>query len=200
VQVDERVDQSRVPPAASGLGAQHLVRNGRRHRVAVRSVGRQGVEDVDNGDDAREQGNLIAGEVVGVAAAIHPLVMVSHDRPHGLERADAAARRVADDGMFFHLLVLATRERPFLEQNTIWNRNLADVVEKGAPIERVEIRLIEAEASAERRRVLGQPLAVPLRVRIARLDDATEREKQRFGRPRGSRRKLKSGNGFGVSG
>ena len=48
-------------------------------------------------------------------------------------------------------------------------------------MQRDEIRLVEIQLPAERRRVVGEALAVPLRAGIARLDDAPQREEERFG-------------------
>jgi hypothetical protein len=67
-----------------------------------------------------------------------------------------------------------------LEQHSIGNRDLADVVEKRAAMERVELVLIQLQMPAEHRGVVGQTLAVPLGARIAGFDDPPEREEERF--------------------
>jgi hypothetical protein len=84
--------------------------------------------------------------------------------------------------MFLHQVIFLPRQLSLLEQHAIRNGDLADVVKKRAPIERVEVRLIELQLTAERSRVVGQAIAVAFRARIARLDDASKREKERFGR------------------
>ena len=84
--------------------------------------------------------------------------------------------------MPLHQRAFGSRQLPFLEQHAIGDADLADVVQERAAVQRIEIAAIEVQLRAERRRVGRQPLAVPFRVGIARLDDASEREEQRFGR------------------
>ena len=55
-----------------------------------------------------------------------------------------------------------------------------DLVASRGGVRSVEIRLRQIQAPAERRCVLGEPLAVAFGVRIARFDDAAERDEQRF--------------------
>ena len=130
----------------------------------------------------REERNPIAGQAVRIAAAIGPLVVMADDGTNGLERTDRAAQVVADGGMPLHQLVLFPRQAALFEQHPIGNGDLADVVDKAAAIKRVEIRPFEIQVLAQRDRVLGQALAMTLGARIARLDDAPQREEERLGR------------------
>ena len=103
---------------------------------------------------------------------------MTDDRPHRVERADGPAQIVANRGVVLHQRVLLPRQLALLQQHPIGDRDLADVVEKGAAMQRLEIGLVQGEMPAERGGVIGQPLAVPFGARIARLDDPSEREKQ----------------------
>ena len=73
-------------------------------------------------------------------------------------------------------------ETAVLEQDGIWHRDLADVVEEPAALERGQILGVETERFAEPRRVVGEALAVAVRAGIARFDRRTETEDDRFGR------------------
>ena len=94
-QLDEGLDYRAIAPAAPGVVTHDPERGVSGHRLAIRPVGRESVVDVDHRDDTREHRNRVAGQAVGVAAAVEPLVMVTDDRPHRVEGAHrfAAARR-----------------------------------------------------------------------------------------------------------
>ena len=108
--------------------------------------------------------------------------MRSDDRTDVLERAQPRAERVADDRMFLHHARFRRVELAVLQQYVIGNANLADVVQEAAALERAEIILPETQRLAEPRRVVGEPLTVAARVRIARLDRCPETENDGFGR------------------
>ena len=116
---------------------------------------------------------------------------MADDRADRLERAHGAAQVVADDRMLLHQRVLGARQLAFLEQHPIGNRDLADVVEERAAVERVEIVAVEIQRRAERGRVLREAVAVILGVRIARFDEPPERQEQRL-RPTRDRRSAAS--------
>src|SRR5205807_10618187 len=62
------------------------------------------------------------------------------------------------------------------------NANLCDVAQEPAALDRAECILPEAQRLAEPRRVVGEPLTVAARVRIARIDRCPETENDGFGR------------------
>src|ERR1700719_3102834 len=54
------------------------------HGGLIGAVGGHGVERIGDGDDASHQGNLIAFQAVGIAAAVDVLVMQLNSREHFL--------------------------------------------------------------------------------------------------------------------
>jgi hypothetical protein len=106
--------------------------------------------------------------------------MMAHDSANRVEGPNGANELVANDWMRFDQRVLAPRKPGRLQQHAIWNGDFADVVKKGAAMQRDEIRRFEMAACPERRRVARQALAVTVRSGISGFDDAGEREKQRF--------------------
>ena len=75
---DEKIHQLTVPlPARAALEGGDGPGGG--EGGAVGSQGGHGVVGVGDGDDARTQGDLVAGESVGVAVAVHALVVVADD-------------------------------------------------------------------------------------------------------------------------
>src|SRR5581483_12342461 len=69
----ERIHQRAIAPAFRRFVAQHVERVAARHRLAIRPLGRQRVEDVDDADDLRQQRNLRVFQTVGIARAIQAL-------------------------------------------------------------------------------------------------------------------------------
>jgi len=108
--------------------------------------------------------------------------MMTDDQTHRIERSHRAAQLVADRRVALHQLVFLPRQLSLLQQHAIRDRDLADVVQERAAMQRVEIGLIQPQLTAECGRVVGEPLAMSLGARVARLDDAPEREEERFGR------------------
>ena len=99
-------------------------------RRPVGPPARHGVVAVDHAHGAGDQRDLVAGQAVGVAAAVEALVVVAHaghqllveQRPHDLG---------ADAGVLAHELPLFGGERPALEQHAVGHADLADVVQEG---------------------------------------------------------------------
>ena len=58
----------------------------------VRPVARQGVVDVDDGDDATLERNLAAGEPARIAGAVDPLVVRPRDRRGEVEEVETPSR------------------------------------------------------------------------------------------------------------
>ena len=103
------------------LGAGLTVGPGRDH----------GEEAVDDGQDARADGDGPPPQTLGVAAAVVPLVMMEHDlldtlgQPHAL---DELQRPMA---MVVEVELLLGREVVLLGQEKLGDPDLADVVEEG---------------------------------------------------------------------
>src|SRR3989442_15346630 len=79
MEVDEHCHQVFLAPPIARFFPHHPVRGRRRQRLAVRTIGGERVEDVDDADDLREKRNPIAGEAVRIAAAIDSLVLMADD-------------------------------------------------------------------------------------------------------------------------
>ena len=71
---------------------------------------------------------------------------------------------------------------PPFSSTRVGHGDLADVVKKAAALERREVRGVESQRPAHARRIRRQPLAVPLRQRVARLDRRAHAEDDRLGR------------------
>ena len=84
------------------------------HGDAVRALGRQRVEYVDDADDLREQRHLVSAQPVRISAAVEALVMAAHDRPHAPQRLQRRTQRVADLRMPPHHLEFSAVSGPGL--------------------------------------------------------------------------------------
>src|SRR4029453_8364486 len=113
-------------------------------------MGRQRVEDVDDPDDLGQERDLIAGEAIRIAAAIAPLVMMTDDWTNQLERAQRAAQVVANYRMLLHQRMLGAGKPRLLEQHSIGNRNLPNVVEECAAGQGVEVGLFDIQFTPTR--------------------------------------------------
>ncbi len=107
-----------------------------RHRIFVDALGGEGVVDIGEGDDSRFERDLLAGDAVGIAAAVPSLVMSERDSgghfDHGVvaELAlDGDECFAADLGVFLHDSALFRIELSGLEENAVGDSDLADVVQ-----------------------------------------------------------------------
>jgi len=80
-------------------------------------------------DDARLERDLVAGDAVGIAAAVPALVAVAHDRPHRLEPIDRRDDPLAERGVRLDQATLLGGEPPRLRQSLARDPDLADVME-----------------------------------------------------------------------
>src|ERR1700730_11327166 len=122
---DEEVDELRIPLCA-GAGPQG--RNGLvpGHAGPIWPVVDQVIEGVADGDDPRQERDLITPKAIGVTATIEAFVMVPDDRLQaqpGVKWRDDVG---ADLGMLLHPLRLAGVERTALEQDCFGDSDLAD--------------------------------------------------------------------------
>jgi hypothetical protein len=109
----------------------HLLRcQVERQALAVRAVGAHRVPGVSRGDDPRLQWDLLAGEAVGVAAAVPALMVGAHDQADVVhEAADGIEHLLALDGVRLDDLPLAVIELVRLVDDLLGDRDLADVVQ-----------------------------------------------------------------------
>ena len=107
---------------------------------------RQRVVHVGDADDLRQQRHLVPAQALRIPAAVEPLVVAPDDRPHGAQRLERRAQRIADIGMLLHQLEFGGRERARLQQHRIGNADLADVVQIAAAMQRLQIFVAERRA------------------------------------------------------
>src|SRR3990170_3991774 len=115
-----------APPGAS-LGAERVDRLIGRDGFAVRTRCRQGIVDVDQPDDLRQQGNLVAAQAIGIPGAVEVFVMVAHDRADRPERPEILTQRVADCRVGPDELALLWTERTRFVEDGIRNGEHANV-------------------------------------------------------------------------
>ena len=109
------------------------------------------------------RGISVAGQAVGVALAVEALVVVAHaghelfveQRPHDLG---------ADAGVLADELPLLGGQRSGLEQDTVGDADLADVVQEGDVLDLVQALVGPAQLAAEQGHVGGHPAGVTERV------------------------------------
>jgi hypothetical protein len=89
------------------------------------------VEDVGDGDHPADKRYALTSEPAGVSAAVPPLVMCRGDDGGHLKHGRAALREQAraKPRMSLYHLPLLSAQAPALEQDAVWDRDLADVVE-----------------------------------------------------------------------
>src|SRR5476651_2258439 len=91
----------------SFLGA-HLFGGARvRQAVSIRSRGGQRIINVGDAENPSGEGNLLAGETVGISVAVPPLVVVPDDRTY-------ISREINVRDEFQPRLRVALHDRPFL--------------------------------------------------------------------------------------
>jgi len=103
-----------------------------RQRAVVRAVCRHRVPRVGETHDARLDGNVVAGEPIGIALAVPALVVVADERYRLAQAAELADDVGAVGGMPLDHLVLVLRQPAGLQQDRVGDAQLADVVQ-GSP-------------------------------------------------------------------
>ncbi len=141
--------------AAPQLGEALLVAE----RRPVGPPARHGVVAVDHAHGTGDQRDLVAGEAVGVAAAVEALVVVAHAGhellvEQGSHDLGADARVLADE------LPLFRGERSPLEQHAVGHADLADVVQEGGVLDLFEALVGPAQLLAQERHVGRHPAGV----------------------------------------
>src|SRR4030095_1458521 len=131
-----------------------------RPRRTIWAMRRQSVVDVGDPDNLREQGHLVAVKSQRIAAAVQTFVVKPDDGPHGAQRLQRRAQRVPDVRMPLHQLELFGGQRPSLEEDRIRDADLADIMKKPSPIERLQLLLAKTKCLAERDSMPRQAFAV----------------------------------------
>src|SRR5262249_50832297 len=138
---DEGRHQRAVAPPARHLRHELLVGVLARQRGTVRSIGRDGVECIDDADNLREERHVRATQAVRVARAVQSLMMVADYRPHELERSERSTQPLTDDRMLPHETGFLWCERLRLEENGVGNAYLPDIVQERPATQREQLRV-----------------------------------------------------------
>src|SRR5215207_3090156 len=101
------------------------------HRPAVGPVARHRVEGVADAHDPRPEGDLVAGQLVGVAASVEVLVRGADQHRHRDEGRGARQDPLADHGVLAHVGPVLLAQRAGLVEDRVRHRHLADVVKLG---------------------------------------------------------------------
>ncbi len=148
---------------------------GLRHRRAVGAVGRHRVVGVAGEEDAGAERDRLAGEAVGVAAAVPALVGGADDRPDRGEELDRPDDPLADDRVLLDLVPLLVGQRAGLVEGPARDGELADVVEGGGVAEHPQLLGVHPEPAADGSGVVDDRARVLGRVGVLRLERRRER-------------------------
>ena len=130
------------------------------HGRAVAAVAHHGVDRIRHRDDARPQRNGGPGQLVRVAAAVPPLVMVPHDERHLLELGHLAKDVVPRHGAAAHLLPLGVGQRAGFAQHGVGHRNFADVMGESGNLHRGGVVLAQVQEPGQHHRHSGHPVGM----------------------------------------
>jgi hypothetical protein len=125
----EQGDQFRIPPAPARLLDHDLdgVLMGKRRLIGSR--GGEGVVNVGDLQNPRQQRDRLASQSVGVARSIPSFVVAADNRQHWGQGFHRLADLLAANRMEPHGLPFFVRQQAPLEQNPVRNSDFADVVQ-----------------------------------------------------------------------
>ena len=135
---------------APGAALELLDRDLGAHRLAVAAVGGHRLVGVADEHDPRGERDRLAGQLVGVALAVHALVGRAHDRGDALERRRGLQDALADDRVAAHELPLGVVERAGLVEDRVGDGDLAHVVQLRRLAQVLELLGQQAEPLADR--------------------------------------------------
>ena len=176
--------------SASSMGERLAVRPRRGHRR----------ERVADGQDARHERDLLAGQLVQVAVAIPALVVVADAGPDDVDVGQVADDQVAERDVLLDDRVFLGGQLAGLAQDRVRDADLADVVEQPGDPDGGDQLVRQLEPLGEEDAVAGDVLGVLLGVAILGVDreDQALEDVERAGlglgrrrprRPRGRRRR-----------
>ncbi len=120
------------------------------------------------------QGDLVALEAVGIAVAIHVLVVQLDAGQHVLQLRDRAHDVGALGRMLLHDLEFFGRERAGLLEDAVVHADLADVVQQGGDAQAVEVLGGETQLSADEQGIVSDAIGMAARVGILFVDGGGE--------------------------
>src|SRR5437867_7743353 len=114
--------------------------------------------------------NLLAYELVRITASVDSLVVVSDNRPDKEEGSHRRGKPVAHFGVLPQDPPLLPIQRSRLEQDAVWYRDLAEVVQESPQLQRIQLLIVQTESLSELDRQHRQAHAMSPRVVIPGLD------------------------------
>ena len=112
---------------------------------------------------------------VRIALAVHALVARAGDLEHDRIEVDLLEDVLGDHRVLLHHLPLLVVERARLVEDALRDPDLADVVQEGADLDRIELVALVAEAFGERDGDVGDALRVAAGVVVLCLHRASQR-------------------------
>src|SRR5919202_1503181 len=103
------------------------------------AVARYRIERVGDEDDPRGQRDRIAVEAVRIAPPVDALVAPARDLPHDRRQIDLGEDVLRQDRVLAHDLPFLFVERLRLLEDPLGDADLADIVQKRADFDRVEL-------------------------------------------------------------
>src|SRR5438552_1454069 len=132
---------------------------------------------VGDGEDPREERDVLAREAIEVPGPVPPLVMVADAAPHEVDARQVADDHVAERDVLLDDRVLIGGQRRRLAQDRVGDADLADVVHQARHPEGPPQVRLEADPVGDEQCVPGDVLGMALRVAILRVhgdDEALE--------------------------
>ncbi len=141
---------------------------------AVDAGGEHGVEGVGDVDDAGAEGDVFAGELVGVAVSVPAFVVVADGGDGVLEEAEAADDAGAFFGVGLDGVAFVGGEGAGFEEDGVGDGEFADVVEEGCVAEEVEFGVESPRTVADGEGELLDAAGVAGGVGVAGVDGGGE--------------------------
>ena len=145
-------------------------------RGVIRTIARQRVEVVDDGQDARAERDLVALQTARVAFSVPPLVVREDERGHGIGKRYRRDDLRTDLRVDLHFAELLLGEGARLRQDVFGDRKLADIVQQRGRAHALHLRRRHADRLRHGGRVALHPPDVGSRRLVLRIDG----ERQRF--------------------
>lgn len=160
-QRDKFLDERLRPPALPRLDEQDLARRIRRAGGVIGALSSQRIVRVGEAHNLGQQRRAALRQAVRIPAPIGTLVVRPDNGAQRAEAVPAGAQDIANHRVALHDVVLRIGERPGREQETVRYRDLADIVEQAASMERDQIRIGQLQGNAERRRIAATRAQCP---------------------------------------
>ncbi len=140
---------------------------------SIGAAGGDGIEGVGHSDDAGTKRDIRAHQAIGIALAIHPLMMVTNHRgdlgvPDSCQHVCTVARVALDDCEF------RIGESPWIVEDRSWGVELAHVVDRSCSTNLGDLDRRDVHCVGDDLRVARHPLAVPMGVGVACFEQFAE--------------------------